>query len=199
MCPLVLPWFVDEDLETINRQGPISTKTHYTPKQSIEPMASPVAISSVATKNRNDVTRLYKLQSKLISFVILLRQQRIINDLYFVWNVIMFCFLHVCVWPAPAYCSSESFCISSQWRHNGCDRVSNHQPHDCLLDRLFGGRSKKISKLRVTGLCVGNSPVIGEFPAQRASNAEDVSIWWRHHHECVHLFYRDLWTKIWRP
>ena len=35
--------------------------------------------------------------------------------------------------------------------------------------------------LRVTGLCVGNSPGTGEFPAQMASNAENVSIWWRHH------------------
>ena len=33
----------------------------------------------------------------------------------------------------------------------------------------------------VTGLCVGNSPVTGEFPSQRASDAENVSIWWRHH------------------
>ena len=40
---------------------------------------------------------------------------------------------------------------------------------------------KKTSKLRVTGLCVWNSPVTGEFPAQMASNAENVSIWWRHH------------------
>ena len=39
----------------------------------------------------------------------------------------------------------------------------------------------KILKLRVTGLCVENSPVTGEFPAQRATNAENVSIWWRHH------------------
>ena len=39
----------------------------------------------------------------------------------------------------------------------------------------------KTSKLRVTGLCVGNSPLTGEFPAQIASNAENVSIWWRHH------------------
>ena len=36
-------------------------------------------------------------------------------------------------------------------------------------------------KLRVTGLCEGNSPLTGEFPAQRASSAENVSIWWRHH------------------
>ena len=42
-------------------------------------------------------------------------------------------------------------------------------------------RSKKTSKLRVTGLYAGNSPVTGEFPAQRASNAGNVSIWWRHH------------------
>ena len=68
-----------------------------------------------------------------------------------------------------------------QWRHNGRDGVSNHQPHHCLLNRLFRRRSKKTSQLRVSGLCVGNSPVTGEFPAQMASNAENVSIWWRHH------------------
>ena len=33
----------------------------------------------------------------------------------------------------------------------------------------------------LTGLSVGNSPVTGEFPTGRASNAENVSIWWRHH------------------
>ena len=50
-----------------------------------------------------------------------------------------------------------------------------------LLNLLFRRRSKKTSKLRVTGLCAGNSPETGEFPAQRASNAGNVSIWWRHH------------------
>ena len=68
-----------------------------------------------------------------------------------------------------------------RWRHNGHDGVSNHQPYDCLFNRLFRRRSKKTSKLCVTGLCVGNSPGTGEFPAQMASNAENVSIWWRHH------------------
>ena len=67
-----------------------------------------------------------------------------------------------------------------QWRHNGRDCISNHQPLDCLLNRLFRLRSKKTTKLRVTGLCAGNSSVTGEFPAQRAINAENVSIWWRH-------------------
>ena len=52
------------------------------------------------------------------------------------------------------------------WRHNGRDGVSNHQPRGYLLNRLFRRWSKKTSKLRVTGLCAGNSPVTGEFPAQ---------------------------------
>ena len=68
-----------------------------------------------------------------------------------------------------------------QWRHNGRYGILNHQPHHCLLNRLFRLRSKKTSKLRVTGLCLGNSPVTGEFPAQRASNSKNVSIWWRHY------------------
>ena len=63
-----------------------------------------------------------------------------------------------------------------KWRHNGYDGVSNHQPHHCLLNRLFGRRSKKASKFCATGICAGNSPVTREFPAQMASNAENVSI-----------------------
>ena len=66
------------------------------------------------------------------------------------------------------------------WRHNEPDGVSNHQPHDCLLNRFLRHRSKETSKC-VTGLCAGNSPETGELPAQMASNAENVSIWWRHH------------------
>ena len=83
--------------------------------------------------------------------------------------------------------------MSLQWRHNGRDGVSNHQPHDCLLNRLFRRRSKKVSKLRVTGLCEGNSPVTGEFPTQRASTAESVSIWWRHHVFVT----RSAWCGLW--
>ena len=68
---------------------------------------------------------------------------------------------------------------SLEWRHNEPDGVSNHQPRHCLFNRLFRRRSKKTSKPRVTGLCAGNSQGTGEFPAQMASNAENVSIWWR--------------------
>ena len=85
-----------------------------------------------------------------------------------------------------AYASKKSL-IPLHWRHNGCDSVSNHQPHDCLFNCLFRHRSKKTSKLHVTGLCVGNSPATGEFPAQMASNAKHVSIWWRHHAYCKKL------------
>ena len=80
-----------------------------------------------------------------------------------------------------------------RWCHNGHDVVSNHQPHDCLLNSLFGLRSKKISKFRVTGLRAGNSPGTGEFPTQMASNAENISIWWRHHG--LKLFNRTTTTE----
>ena len=45
-----------------------------------------------------------------------------------------------------------------RWRHNDHAGVSNHQPHGCLLNRLFRHRSNKTSKLCVTGLWAGNSP-----------------------------------------
>ena len=72
---------------------------------------------------------------------------------------------------------------SLRWRHNEHDSVSNHQPHDCLLNRLFGRRSKKTSKLRVTGLCAGihrgpvNSPHKG--PVTRKMFPFDDAIMYR--------------------
>ena len=68
-----------------------------------------------------------------------------------------------------------------QWRLNERNGVWNYQRIDCLLNRLFRRKSKETSKFRATGLCEGNSPVTGEFPTQRTSSAENVSIWWRHH------------------
>ena len=70
--------------------------------------------------------------------------------------------------------------IPLQLCHNEHNGISNHQPYNYMHNCLFRCRSKKTSKLHVTGLCEGNSPVTGEFPAQRASNAENVSIWLRH-------------------
>ena len=91
-----------------------------------------------------------------------------LRDIMWYWDMCLKCHVYDCI-------------SSLHWRHNDRGCVSDHQPHDCLLGRLFRQRSKKTSKLRVTGLCAGNSPATGEFPAQRASNAENVSIWWRHH------------------
>ena len=71
-----------------------------------------------------------------------------------------------CQQPWCAYNDFRQYPL--QWRHNGCNGVSNHQPHDCLLNRLFRHRLQKASKLRVTGLCEWNPPMTGEFPAQRA-------------------------------
>ena len=90
------------------------------------------------------------------------------------------------VFAIERWCGKRSRAVTSswpyslQWRHNGLDGVSNHQPRHCLHSRLFWRRSKKTSKFRVTGLCAVNSLGTGEFPVQMASNAENVSIWWRH-------------------
>ena len=74
---------------------------------------------------------------------------------------------------------------SLHWRHNEPDGVSNHQPRDCLLNCLFKYRSKKTSKLRVTGLCVENSPGPVNSPHKRPVTRkmfsfDDVIMLWRH-------------------
>ena len=87
--------------------------------------------------------------------------------------------------------------LTLRWHHNGHDGVSNHQPHDCLLNRLLWRRSKKTPKLLVTGLCEGNSSVAGKIPAQSAGDAENVSIWWRHHELIKHHIYnRWEWHNV---
>ena len=64
------------------------------------------------------------------------------------------------------------------------------------IETFVQAQMKKTSKLRVTGLCEGDSPGTGEFPAQRASNAENVSIWWRHHgFVCQIISSSDHWVQ----
>ena len=94
-----------------------------------------------------------------------------------------------CQWSIPCL---RYFARSLPWRHTGRDIVSNHQPHDYLINCSFRRRSKKTSKLRVTCFCAGNSPVTGEFPAQKASDAKNVSIWWRHHDLTIISFATNL-------
>ena len=54
--------------------------------------------------------------------------------------------------------------------HNKCDGISNHWRLHCLHNCLFRRRSKKASKLHITGLCEGNSLVASAFTSQKASN-----------------------------
>ena len=70
--------------------------------------------------------------------------------------------------------------VALHWRHNDHNGVSNHQPGGCLLNRLFRQIKVNIKAPRHWPLC-GEFTGTGEFPAQRASYAENVSIWWRHH------------------
>ena len=72
--------------------------------------------------------------------------------------------------------------MSLRWRHNGRDSVSNHQPHDCLLNRVFRRWPKKTSKLRVTGLRgIHRGPVNSphKWPVTRKMFPFDDVIMWR--------------------
>ena len=62
-----------------------------------------------------------------------------------------------------------------RWRHNDHSGVSNHQPHGCLLNRLFRCKSKKHQSSASLAF------VREIHRGQMASYAENVSIWWRHH------------------
>ena len=128
----------------------------------------------------------------------------IITFMYYVshWPWCTLSVLHHC-----HICCSDYFrgWLSLQWRHDEREGVSDHQSCDCLLNRLFKHTSKKTSKPCVTGLCVGNSPVTGEFPAQRASNVENVSIWWCHHVKTpldfvsLTTYQSIIYVEIWMP
>ena len=69
-----------------------------------------------------------------------------------------------CVGPAVNRSNTRNSFFTLQWCHNDHNDVWNHQSYDCFLNRLFGRRSKKTSKLRVTGLCAGNSPGLVNSP-----------------------------------
>ena len=71
--------------------------------------------------------------------------------------------------------SDDYIRISLQWRHNERDGVSNHQPHECLLDRLSKAQIKENIKAPRDWPLRGE--FTGGFPAQRASYAENISIW----------------------
>ena len=91
--------------------------------------------------------------------------------------------LSLCFFFAISVClkraASQRETTPIQWRHYERDGVSNEQPHDCLLKHLFRHLIKE--NIEDPRHCPLWGEFTGEFPAQRASNAENVSIWWRHH------------------
>ena len=130
-----------------------------------------VAQRLIQDTRKHDVIRGYRAEKYL--------RRVVLQDMsYTSYRWTLFCRTYI-TWNGA--CGSFTQGSSSQWRHNGRDSVSNHQPHDCIANRLFRRRSMKTSKLRVTGFCAVNSPVTGEFPVQMASKAENGSVWWRHH------------------
>ena len=81
-----------------------------------------------------------------------------------------------------------------QRRHNEHDGVSDHQPHDCFLKRLFRQKNQRKHQSSASlAFMWGIHRSTGEFPAQSASNAENVPIWWRHHESAI------LWTISFGP
>ena len=90
------------------------------------------------------------------------------------------------VWPSLWYCfvikgTATIFRFLSATFHYGDVIMSVMASQITSLTIVYSSvysdtDKKKTSKLHVTGLCEGNSPVTGEFPAQRASNTENVSI-----------------------
>ena len=90
-------------------------------------------------------------------------------------------------------------------RHNERHGISNHRRLNCLLNRLFRCRSKKTSKLRVTDLCEGNSPVTGGFPSLRPVTrkifqCDGVIIWQLlSHHTATETYFDDLLIPLLQP
>ena len=85
---------------------------------------------------------------------------------------VMLCYVMLCYVMLCYIITLWYPCSALKWRHNERNGILNHRRFNCLLHHLFMRRWKKTSKLRDTSLCEGNSPMAGDFPAQRASNAE---------------------------
>ena len=55
-----------------------------------------------------------------------------------------------------------------------------------VYSTVYSGADQRKHQISASLVFVGNSQVTGEFPAQRACNVENVSIWWRHHVISLH-------------
>ena len=134
-------------------------------------------------------THLHMIDREIISIawqytgiiILIIKMTDYIDDIVYVFHIPIFrCFG---MWTSPLhYHVYEERC-----NHYNDVIMSAMAPQITSLTIVYSTvhsgtyQRKKTSQLLVTGLCARNSPVTGEFPAQMASNAEKVSIWWRHH------------------
>ena len=88
--------------------------------------------------------------------------------------------------------------------YNASMQGISHRPFDRRLkwpaSRLFTkpfvqAKLKENTKAPRHWSLWGNSPVTGEFPAPGGSNAENVSIWWRHHLCRKHVSVMNTWLN----
>ena len=97
------------------------------------------------------------------------------------WHLLITLSYHILLHTSWKWQRTEPYMLL-QWCHNECDGISNQEGLHCLLNRLFGHRSKETSKLRVTGLCAGNSPglvnSLHKWPVtQKMFSFDDVIMW----------------------
>ena len=123
----------------------------------------------------------------LIIIIIIKSEERIINHclwlileqwytaLYVLYNVLM-----------PQH-GLAPYVTALQWCHNQCDGASNHRRLDGFCSNVCSGADQRKHQSPASWGFDGemNSPVSDEFAPQRASNVENVSIWWRHHHQAT--------------
>ena len=76
--------------------------------------------------------------------------------------------------------------------------LPNHRKLHCLMKSLFTLTTKKSSEVYIIGPLLDVPSVTGEFPSERASNAENVAISWCDHGLLPSTFWIWFWClKFW--
>ena len=88
-------------------------------------------------------------------------------------------------------------CCLLQWRHMRASQITSVS---MVCSSVCSGADQRKHQSSPSLAFEGNSPMTGEFLLQRASNAKNVSIWWRHHVmttlvvQCVQCIYTNRRT-----
>ena len=92
-----------------------------------------------------------------------------------------FCYWRDRLLTALTLWSEKSYTTKIPDYYSGAVTLRLKSPATRLLVNSYSGPTAKETKIHTLSLYKGNPPVIGGFPSQRASNAKNVSTWWRHH------------------